>query len=332
MQEVLEFINQVDLVSRARGVLEFLNSADPIFVAVAVALLVILGSRMAVGQPGVHAWGLRLAAAAFLAYGGYACYEAGGIETDRLPSIALRSAIVGGAVLAVAWIVLPVVAFLYGRIRLAAAAFLAYGGYALVTAEGWQPEQLPGVAVRAGLVAGLVLIVAWILQPVLDAFKALLPLPPTRDRPVGPPRSQRREKRADARDDRRDPEEGWQQRRDRARLKVELYYVLATPFLGAQFPRPTFEEFVHRYLGDHLPPEEVEENSKQLQLILQQQQTTQANGPQEFASLEELTRWFLDEQRRLQEGNLDQQARQRHLEGLQQRFRTLAGKLVAHQN
>ena len=69
-----------------------------------------------------------------------------------------------------------------------------------------------------------------------------------------------------------------QRRRDRTRLQIEMAYVLALPQIGDRFPRTKFDDFVRRYLGDHLQPDDMEENARQLQEILQEHQR-QAQEP-----------------------------------------------------
>src|SRR5262249_15338674 len=95
-----------------------------------------------------------------------------------------------------------------------------------------------------------------------------------------------------------------QRRREKARLQLELAYVQALPAVSAWFPRKMFDDFVARHLGDHLPPEDVEDSARQLEAVLHRHQE-QAPATQEFASLEELGRWLLDEQQRIQAATVE---------------------------
>ena len=98
-----------------------------------------------------------------------------------MPGIALRAANAGGLVLAVTWTLLPIITFVYGHLHLALAAFIGYTGYALLTAEEFNADQLPEIALRGLIAVGLVLLVAWILHPIWDFFKDLLPRPRSKE-------------------------------------------------------------------------------------------------------------------------------------------------------
>jgi hypothetical protein len=328
MNSALEFFHSVDLASFVQNLIAFIDSADPCFVAVIVGLFTLLGSKMAAPYPALHSWGLRLAAAVFLLYGGYAYLSQGGLDADNLPRVAVRGLIAAGTALAPVWIVLPILTFVYGRLRLALAAFLLYGTYAFVALGSFDVEALPSVALRALLAAGLALVVAWIVQPVVDILTANLPgKPRARPRP-GPEEEQRvisvprpavsevQQALADA-----------QRRRNRARLKAELLYSLYAPDLSDRFGRDRFDDFVGRYLGDQHEPEDVEENGRQLEAVLQQH-VEKILAPEPFDNLTDLTRWYLGEQKRLQALHLDEETKHRQLARLNQRYQHLAEQLL----
>src|SRR5262245_17388890 len=175
MPELLQWTAHADLGARARAVLDFIDNADPCFLGLVAALLVFLGSRMVAGQPAVQGWGLRLAVVAFLVYGGYAWFSANPDAPRPLGPLALRSACVAAFVLALSWIVLPVLSFVHGHLRLAVAVFLVYCACALVAAGEYDPEQLPGIALRGLLASALALVIAWVLAPVWGFLKNFLP-------------------------------------------------------------------------------------------------------------------------------------------------------------
>jgi hypothetical protein len=345
MPDLLEWTAGANLGGRARAVLEFLDSADPCFLGLAAAVLVFLGSRMVAGHPAVQGWGLRLAAAAFLLYGGYGWFSAESDAARLLGPLALRSACVAAAVLAVSWIVLPVLAFVQGHLRLAVAVFLCYCAYALIDAGEYNPEQFPSHAVRGLLVSGLALVIAWILSPVWAFLKNFLP--------QRPPAAQAQP--ADTSTSAPTPEvprrapslvltmpvpaetEGptlrdreAQRRREKARLQLELTYVQALPAVGSWFPRKMFDDFVARHLGDHLPPEDVEDSARQLQAVLHRHQE-EAPATPAFGNLDELGHWLLDEQQRIQALTVEVPLKQSQLLDLHQRYLLLATRLVHKQ-
>lgn len=346
MKEVLDFVTAIDLAARARQMLSAIDVADPCLIGLVVAVLVFFGSRMVAGQPAVKLWGLRLGAAAFLLHLGYSYFFGTVPEDKRAAVLLVRSGLVGGGVLALSWISLPLLAFVFARLRLAVAGFLAYGGYALVTAEGLNAEQLPGIALRSLLAAGLAVIVAWIVQPVWEFFvppgtkPATPPAPPAEEpAPVARPSAEKprrrwfRREREERPEEEKEPEEvssihiETRRRRDRVRLKVELNYLLIAPQIGSRLPRTQFEEFVHRYLGDHLPPEEVEENGRQLQQLLLDHRNHAAEPEKPMLTLEDVTRWFVEEQKRIDA--LDAPEKEHRLSSLHQEYLEKVRRLPA---
>jgi hypothetical protein len=331
MSAVLDVFQHVELSGFAHKLMDFVDTADPCFIALVLGVLTLLGSKMASGSPALISWGLRLGVAAFLLYVGYAYVSLGGLTTEQLPGVGVRAAVAAGLVVAPTWIVLPLLGFVFGRLRLALAALLGYAAYECVASGAPDIEDLSGLALRAAAASGLVLVVAWILQPVLDVLAAALPsrrptpqpLPVTPPQPPTPPaelpaepssRAGRSHRQADS------------QRRRRARLKAELCYALHEPLLGDRFPRETFEDFLDRYLGDQNSPEDVEECGRELEILLREH----AGAVQivEPINLTELTRWLLDEQQRIQAQEMDERRRKTQLTGLNRRYTQLAEQLL----
>lgn len=331
MKELMEFVNAPDLATRARMLLSLVDTADPCFIGLVVVLLGFVGAKMVAGNPTLQRWGLRLAAAVFLLYAGYGCYQAGSIRTEVLPGIGLRALIASGGVLAVTWIVLPVLAFIYRYIRVAAAASLVYAGYALVTAPQYNADELRGIGLRSLAVAGLAMVIAWIIQPVWDFLKGMFvkpgaeanraPAPATSPAPAPSPRHTMLAPPAELPTGTGDEA---QRRREQVRLQVELHYALVLPD-GPRWPRAALDDFVRRHLGDQLPAEQVEENGQQLLDMLRR---LPAQDPAPGSGLEELTRWYLEEQRRLLALDLDPEARQERLRQLHQQYLTRAEPIL----
>lgn len=324
MLDWLDFFNNPDWNGKLRALLASLDTADPRFLGVIVAIALFVGSKVVSGQPSLRRLGLRFGAGTFLAYLGYAYASGMSFESAELPGLALRAFNAGGIVLGFTWIVLPVLNFLLTHLRVAIAAFLGYGAYALWNADNFSAEHLQEIGLRGLIAVALALVVAWILQPIGDYIRSMLPqpkAPPKEDGDPEPkPRWRGRRRRAPETMPAETPAPAapaiatvlasqleilssqleqiapqsvdGQRRRDRVRLQVEMHYVLAVPHLGGRLTREVFDEFVNRYLGDHLPPEVVEENSKQLLAILHERQRQAHDAP--AASVEELARRLLD--------------------------------------
>lgn len=319
------FLQGIDLIALGRQVLAFAERTDPCFVALVLGLLILIGSKMASPYPALMSWGLRLGVAVFLVYIGYIYASQGGIERDDFPRQGLRGLIAAGLVVAPMWIVLPIFAFVFVRLRLALAVFLIYGGYLFLSQESFDVEALPGISLRAGLASALALVVAWILQPVTDFIGAHL-LPRRTDAPApanawGPGPEATPAAQAAL------PEADGQRRRMRARLKAELLYTLHSPEIGERFTRKMFTDFINRYLGDDQMPEDVEEHCRELEAILLQHRIpagTLVSNP----NLAGLTRWFLAEQRRIQEQGSEDGERKVQMAALGQRYQVLAERVL----
>jgi hypothetical protein len=266
--------------------------------------------------------------------------------------------VAAGLVLVPLWLVLPVLLFLYSRLRLVLAAFLLYLGYACVTAGGLDLDDLPAIALRGGIAAAVVLLVAWIVQPITDflarnLFHSNKPAPSASTPPVpalpltlpvlyeADQTRRLRETAAEVlnlqkaqlrQEAERHSEE--QRRRHRARLKAELCYTLNEQVLAAVLPRAVFDDFLARYLGDQHDPETVEDNARELEATIQQHvhaaQTVlppQAT-PVGSADLLELTPWSLDDQPQLPHDPAPQEWRKTHLAGPSRKHTQLAKSLV----
>jgi hypothetical protein len=333
MNALLEFFRTVDFSSLAQKALSLLDTADPCFVAVVLGVLTLLGSKMAAPYPALMSWGLRLGAAAFLGYLGYSCFTLGGLPSDQVAPVLVRSLVAAGAVLAPVWTVLPVLAFVYGRLRLALAAFLGYVAYECISLGGPEADGVPALALRGAVAAGLALVVAWIFQPVIDFFAVNLlgwrrepaAKPETADAPRAEGRPTVTRVRTDDPPRAPSPESDPRHRRRRARLKAELCYTLHEGLIGDRFTRQMFEEFLDRYLADHHEPEQVEEYVSELELIIRQY----AGGAMAAAAtLTDLTRWLLDEQERIHSLERDEGRRRTRLAGLNRRYTQLAEQLL----
>lgn len=347
------FINQ-ELSSRAQTLVNAYKE-HPAILSVAVVILIFIGSKVVALSPNTRKAGLRLGLFAFAVFFGYEWFQGDRSSDATAPVAALKAFNVGGFVLAATWIVLPVVSFVYTHLRLALAAFLGYIGYAVYKSEDLASVQaeFSSILLEALIAVAITLIVAWIVHPIWDYIRDLLPRPkprPAREKDQEEPEEEeaqerpRRRGRAEAHVAEPPPapvpvpvpapvvvaplpppvlapvpvpvhmampmpvapapmdiiatdlelvsapQTDEQRRRDRIRLQVEMAYVMSTPHLGTRLPREAFNELLQRYMGDHLPLEDVEENSRQLMIILQehQKQTQAVPAPAPAPSLTSL--------------------------------------------
>lgn len=199
--------------------------------------------------------------------------------------------------------------------RLAAVTFVVYAGYALVMNE----VDVLHAALRAALVSGLVLGLAWLLLPVLlwlgqHTVGALWHALGRGCRTVYRCHAERRRRRASLRDaqraqadyTRRAPERERarqdaetraqteavaRQRREDVRARCELFFTLHEQDLAKCFAREHFQTYLERYLGEDRSPEYVEERGQRLLDILQQA-LEKVRPARKFSSLEQINAWF----------------------------------------
>jgi hypothetical protein len=323
-----QLFSEPEFKAKLKALRDLVDMTPDGFLAIIVCFLIFIGRKMVFASAEWRKNGLRAGIAVFLVVLGYEWWRAEVFGKEQLPLAALKAFNVGGLVLAGTWIVLPILSFVLSHFRLALAAFLGYAGYDLVTGGDFAVERFPDIALRGLVAVALVLLVAWIVHPIWDYIHALLPRPKRRtveeeDRiaapavettashrelpPTPPPPVNVVNTPLEVVPQTEVPPTESQRRRDRIRLQVEMAYVMATPQLGSRLPREAFSELLQRYLGDHLPVEDIEENSRQLLQILQEQQkpgqTPQPTAPPSALLLEELLRRLVDEQKPHHAGN-----------------------------
>jgi hypothetical protein len=93
--------------------LDILDQGDCCHLLLLIGVLYLVGRHMVAQRPRLIAWGLRLGAAAFLAYGISGCARFSPGSAADLWWIAVRGLLAGGLTLGLSWILLPVVAFAY---------------------------------------------------------------------------------------------------------------------------------------------------------------------------------------------------------------------------
>ncbi len=357
MRDLILSLEDADLSRYARTIGSIIQNADLWLLGVVVAFLVCLGHKMAIGHRVVYGWGLRLAALTVLGYGGYTVWQLEDVNDAMSPAVVFRVAAIAGGVLAASWILLPLILFVYVNFRFGLVGFVGYVSYALVAGDAMNAESLPGTAARGLLVAGLAMVLAWVLRPIWEFVARHWPVQPPAPAQTAPvatlaepaakphegqprlPRSERRRRRlarlqaleaelaaARARMEAPSAEEvESRRRRSKARLEAESAYFLAAPHLGNELPRELFERWMAQYLGDGLSVEEVEENSRHLQKLLREQlQASEANP-----IMEEVHFWFAEEQRRIEALDLDPAERQAKLLASQELYIALSQRFRA---
>lgn len=338
MDQITELLRNVEFSRVSMEMFQWIDTSDPCFLAFLLGIAALLGSKVTAGNPELRSWGLRLGLAASLGSIGYSVFQNGTMDQKEWIAAVVRAFNVGCAVIAPIWLILPMVLFVYARLRLLVASFLAYGVYAWLQAESLSSEDLPTVALYGSMASMLALIVAWILQPVTDFLKKNLlprwrwPEKEAEDTNPKPTQSLAEVKSATEPVVKAIPvvhaNSDHPRRKQRARLKAELCYALHENTIGHAFPRTMFSEFLVRYLGDEQEVEAVEQNAIELEGMILQFVNAQQPTMVQPLNIMELTEWLLEEQNRINDLHLDKQTKKTKLAGVTRKYTQLAQQVL----
>ncbi len=170
------------------------------------------------------------------------------------------------------------------------------------------------IAIWLGI--GAVVVAIWLVKVVTESLAKPRPKPAPRPAP-------RPTVSATELAERRRAEEEAQRKRDDVRMKCELFYALHAPDIAERFTHEQFAQYLREFLGDHVPPELVEERSERLQEIIRQH-AARTNPKPKLMDIAALTRWFAAKKAEIESAGLSDEDRDTALAVLEQRY----GKLV----
>jgi hypothetical protein len=118
-------------------------------------------------------------------------------------------------------------------------------------------------------------------------------------------------------------------RRLDARSKCEMAYTLHAPDIRERFPRAAFDQFLQTYMHDGVEAADVERRSVELQGIIEQHRLlSTGHAVKKPKSLEDITRWYIDERRRVQGMEVDDEIKSVQLGLLEQRYAELSERFL----
>lgn len=269
-----------------------LELGDPCSLTLLALLLIFIGGKIVADKPHLYLWGLRLAVAGFVGFTAYQLLRYPFPQAEELLGFALRSLLAAGLILGVAWIILPLAGFIYAH----------------TLGAGWQHFRSWAMSVQSQANQRQ----AWREQEHRRQREQ-------QDYECLAPERDRAEREAEAR---QQAEAQAQHRRDMARANCELLFDLLAPEIGKRFTRKMFEAFLEKHLADKHPPEYVEHWAQQLQAMLRQHAQKVQATPR-FQSLEEIARWFQQEQQKIENQPIDDKAKRTLLAKLRAKFQEL---------
>jgi hypothetical protein len=275
-----------------KTVVQMVDGSDLFSLAVLIGILCFVGSKVARPGSRLYVWGLRLAVLGFVAYGVYGCIAFQPGDAGELAGIAFRGLFAAGLVLGASWIVLAIVAFVYGH---------TVAGLTVRVRDWWASGRRRAAERRA---------------------RREQELQRQRDQEEYERRAPERERLRREAEARAQAEAQAQRRREDARAGCELLYALYAPDLGPRFTKEMFHEFVQRHLGDDHDASYVEQRAQQLQALLQQHYE-KVHPPPTFKDMMELAAWFEGQKQQIEALPIDGRAKRVHLANLNRRFQEL---------
>lgn len=119
-----------------------------------------------------------------------------------------------------------------------------------------------------------------------------------------------------------------QRRREEIRLRCEVLYDRYAAEIQTRFPRTMLEDYLKRYLGDARAVEEVEHFGAQLQDLIQFH-VAKVEPPKRCRNVEELSKWYMEEKRRIEHLDIDPAFRETYLIQLNMRYAELTQELLS---
>lgn len=282
-------------------ILDLIDRADTCATPTLIVILYVVGSKMVGDDARLHRWGIRAAAAAFLAYAGYRGMTTEIKRTDDVVFLLLHALVAGGVTLGAAWTLLAVVGFAWRH---------------LVIGPGSKLQQSFTAATQA----------AHDRQAERDRERQRIAEQQEYARRA--PERERSEREAAARKQAEDTiKADAQKRREDARASCELLFGLHAAEIGNRFPREQFDAFVAKYMTDKHAPEDVERRAEQLRALIEQHRE-QVKPTPKFATIEDLARWFQEQKQRIESLPIEEKSKRMHLVELNQRYAELTSELL----
>jgi hypothetical protein len=277
-------------ISYMDSVLRIIENADVCATPVLILILAAVGSKMVSTQPTLRQWGVRLAAAAFIAYAIYGGITHEPTTADEWVFVLIHGLVAGGITVGFAWIFLASIHFIYRHLLATSAAKL---------------RQVAGTSSQ---------------QRSFDSDPRLY------EQEQRIREQQEAERRAREAEQTRIKVDA-QRRRTDARASALLSYTMYAPKLGNRFTRDMFDKYVTDFMGDQHAAEDVERRGHELIAILDKH-VQELQPPKETKTVEDLARWFQEQRERIESLPLDERTKKTHMVNLNERYAELTAKLL----
>ncbi len=248
---------------------DLLEAGDFCSLSVLLLIVFLAGGAMAGGNPKVHAWGRRLAAGAFIAYGIYGCLTFHPTYAEDWIGIGVRAAFCAGLALGLSWIMLSLVSFVYGH--------TVGPSFGKLRAIRFQLRQKSDDAKQRRAEENRR------QQEQRDWERAA----PERERLRQLQEEQQRKQKSD------------QNRREEARLECDLLYQRHASQLASFFPPERYEALASQHLSEEHAAEDVEQRAARLQQMIRDCLDASPGSDAKFKSLQEVAAYFDDRRKEI---------------------------------
>lgn len=282
--------------------LRFIDDENFVATCVVIFILYCVGKSMVRSRPYVRDWGFRIAVACCVAFVGWRGVTTKASNASAWIPIAFRGLLVAGLVLAVTWIVLTVVVFVFDL-------FL---GWPVRTVAGWMQASSRRRGERA-------------LRRREDIDRARAAA--TAVVQETPESRQAREK---------EQRQAQAERAERARAgaqcenlraECELFYSSHAPEIRARFPKKELAAFMQKYMGDDRTTEQLTHRAQQLKAIITYHLECVRPSPK-FASVDQVARWFREQKQAIEALDIEERMKKTHLAELSERYAELTSQLL----
>jgi len=275
---------------------KLIDQGDYCPLIVVIAILYLVGSKMAQNQPRFYHWGPRIAVGVFVVFAFLKVTE---LETPTARGLlwaVVGALLAAGLVLGPAWIVLAIGGFAHGYMSQADERSRRRTEQRKAERERKKREE--GRRRQQAEHDG-------------SAAERELALREAEERRVA-------EERVEA--------EGAQRRED-GRLACELLYNLRAADISERFNREQFKYFLATYMDDSKPVDVVENRARELQRLIEQHYET-SNPPERFRDLAELTQWYQKQKGEIEGLSLPAEYKEDILIQLNERYSELTERIM----
>lgn len=243
--------------------LRYIEGLDLTGLFVLALILLFVGNKVSQGNLRVRTFAVGMSALALVAFIGWN-FSRGTANSDNLVELSFRGLLLAGIFLGAAWILLTIVAGLYGN----SASVLSRWSAGVSRMRADRKQRIEDEK----------------LKKEQEGWRAAS--------------EKENEKRKAKREEDEKLAAEARKKRDDARATCEVLFATHCFEIRQRFPKETYDAFVSKHLGDDKPPDYVEQRAVELcDIIKKHLEKVEGRGKKDLA---ELAKWYLEERKRIE--------------------------------